>query len=108
MKALRGVKRGARVARERLIWGGPRRETLLVQLLGGYYESVFRREWTLGGKPPHFENHHVDVFRLGWGETTLSPEYLFRGFFDAEIIRPGDRVLDIGCGDGFFTKRFLA
>jgi 2-polyprenyl-3-methyl-5-hydroxy-6-metoxy-1,4-benzoquinol methylase len=30
-----------------------------------------------------------------------------RGFFSAEMIRKGDRILDIGCGDGFFSRRFF-
>ena len=105
---LREAKRAIRTARERVLWGGPVRERLLLRLLGGYYESVFRREWTFGGHPPHFENHRIDAFRFGFGSGGFAPEYFFRGFFSAEVLRPGDHALDIGCGDGFFTKRFLA
>jgi SAM-dependent methyltransferase len=105
---LRTLKRNARRARERLVWGGELREQILLRLLGRHYESVFRREWTFGGPLPHFENHRVEAFRFGFGETAMAPEYFYRGFLSAEILRPQDVVLDIGCGDGFFTKRFLA
>jgi len=105
---LRAAKRAARNAAEKLIWGGQLRERVLLRLLGGYYESVFRREWLLGNPPPHFENQSVALFRFGFGPATIAPEYFFRGFFGAEVLRRQDSVLDIGCGDGFFTRRFLA
>lgn len=36
------------------------------------------------------------------------PGWLLRGVYAYEVIKHGDKVLDIGCGDGFFTRNFLA
>jgi SAM-dependent methyltransferase len=108
MALLRSTKRMVRNAGEQLIWGGELRERVLLRLLGGYYESLFRRMWLMGNPPPHFENQSIEVFRFGFSARMVVPEYFFRGFFSAEVLRRQDRVLDIGCGDGFFTRRFLA
>ena len=90
---------------EIVVWGGRHRERLLLALLGQHYRSIFRRQWNLG-EPPHFYDHRHNAFALLVGSG--HPFTYYRGFYAAELIRPGDMVLDIGCGDGFFTSRFFA
>ena len=48
------------------------------------------------------------MFRLAFGSEAIGPYAYSRAFYSAEVVRQGDRLLDIGCGDGFFTKRFLS
>ena len=93
-------------AREWLLWGGYWRERLLVRLLRGHYRSVFRRQWVLDDEPPHFFDHRIGSTELATGHGSPYPYY--RGYFASELVREGDRLLDIGCGDGFFTSRFFA
>jgi SAM-dependent methyltransferase len=92
--------------KERLVHGGPRRERVLRRLLGAHYWSLFRREWQLSGEPPHFFDHRFDAFKLLDDVGGVHP--LTRAFFAAEVLREGDVVLDIGCGDGFFDRAFFA
>jgi SAM-dependent methyltransferase len=100
--------RQLRVAKELLLWGGEARESILLRLLGRHYESLFRRLWLYGKEEPHFTNHRIGTFRFGFASEANGPEYFFRGFFSSELLRKSDRLLDIGCGDGFFTKRFFS
>jgi 2-polyprenyl-3-methyl-5-hydroxy-6-metoxy-1,4-benzoquinol methylase len=92
--------------RERIVWGGPRRERLLLRALGGHYQSVRRRQWVLSDEAPHFFDHRHGAYDLLAG--TGHPYAFLRGYLAGELVRPGDRVLDIGCGDGFFARRFFA
>jgi SAM-dependent methyltransferase len=105
---VKGALRTARIRGERLVWGGEHREKMLLGLLGGFYDSLFRRDWVHSRTPPHYYSHRITAFQFGFGDGQVRPEVLYRGFSSSEIVREGDRVLDIGCGDGFFTKRFLA
>jgi SAM-dependent methyltransferase len=91
---------------EHVLWGGERRERLLIALLRRHYESVFRRQWTLSAELPHYFDHRIGSFAFSIG--SAHPYSYFRGFFAAEMIREGDVLLDIGCGDGFFARRFFA
>ncbi len=91
---------------EYALWGGERREKLLIALLRRHYESLFRRQWTLAAEMPHYFDHRIGSFAFAIGRA--DPYSYFRGFFAAEMIRDGDVLLDIGCGDGFFAKRFFA
>jgi SAM-dependent methyltransferase len=102
------VLRPALRALERVVWGGPRRGRLFERLLAGHYMSIYRRRWMLAnpGEQPHFFDHRVGAALLTAGEG--NPYGWFRAFFVAELLRPGDRVLDIGCGDGFFDRRFFS
>jgi 2-polyprenyl-3-methyl-5-hydroxy-6-metoxy-1,4-benzoquinol methylase len=91
---------------ERAIWGGERRERLLLALLGRHYESVFRRQWLLPVDKPHHFDHRIGSFLFATG---VSHGYgYYRGYFAAEMIRDGDVLLDVACGDGFFARRFFA
>lgn len=90
---------------EPVVGGGRLRERTLVSLLKAHYQSRLRREWSDPERAPHFFDHRISSFAFATGEG--SPFVFFRGYFAAELIRPGDRLLDIGCGDGFFARRFF-
>jgi ubiquinone/menaquinone biosynthesis C-methylase UbiE len=55
------------------------------------------------------KHHHHEVFsaeRAGHLDTRLR-QFLYRPDHLAErYVKPGDRVLDFGCGPGFFTREF--
>ncbi len=88
--------------------GSEIREWLLIKLLEGYYASKFRRDWIYRQKPPHFGDHRADCFEFAYAKRPHGPYVFLRGFFVSEILHDGDRLLDIGCGDGFFPKRFYS
>jgi 2-polyprenyl-3-methyl-5-hydroxy-6-metoxy-1,4-benzoquinol methylase len=92
---------------ETLLYGGTRREALLVRLLGALHRSQFRREWHLSLKTPHFYNQRWNGFEFTYGRSR-SPYGFFCGFLASEVIRDGDCLLDIGCGDGFFSNTFFS
>jgi SAM-dependent methyltransferase len=107
-RAVGRVVRTGRLAFESVVYGGRGRERLLVGLLGSYYTSRFRRDWLLSRDLPHFFNQRITFFNFAFTGNCRGPFALSRGFYASEVVREGDRVLDIGCGDGFFTRRFLA
>jgi len=107
-RRLSNARRRFLYLKERIVGGGPVREALLVKLLKHHYASLFRRQWQLGEEEPHFFSHRMGLFQFTYGEQAIGPFAYYRGFFDSELIRAGDRILDIGCGDAFFTKRFLS
>lgn len=91
---------------EWLIWGGRIREKVLLFFLNQYFKSKFRREWIFSKNPQHFENYRIFLFNLGFSSKPIEPSHFNRGMFVSEMIKSGDTILDICCGDGFFTKRF--
>jgi SAM-dependent methyltransferase len=107
IKNLGRVLRQVRLLLEHGLYGGRIREAICVELLRGYYQSRFRRLWILSDEPPHFTYHRGGAFDLAYGDRR-NPYALYRGFLHLEVIREGDRLLDVGCGDGYFAKTFFA
>lgn len=106
------------LARTWLGWTRVRMATLCSPLLARglrrYYWLKGQADWGLrpavwgSEAAPHFSDHRAGWFLFAFGEAAVDPAQYARAFYAAELIRPGDRVLDVGCGDGFFTKRFLS
>jgi SAM-dependent methyltransferase len=103
----RRVGKPARLV-ERVVGGGRLRERLLLLGLRAHYASRFRREWLWTDDPPHFFDHRIGAFDLAFGSARSGPYPWLRAFCAAEVIRDSDVLLDVGCGDGFFTARFFA
>jgi len=93
---------------EGIIYFGGLSEYIAVKWLLRIYRSKFRLDWELSKFPPHFYNHRMGMAQFTFGETTFGPFPYFRGFFASQVIQEGDTLLDIGCGEGFFTKRFFS
>lgn len=93
---------------ERAVFGGRITEAVLLKLLSIHYRSLFRRDWAWSPEQPHFFSHRIGFFDFIYGNAESSVFPYYRGFFVSELIKDNDRLLDIGCGDGFFTKRFYS
>jgi SAM-dependent methyltransferase len=99
------ARQGAARAALSLAFGGERRERALARLLDLHYRALYQRQWRWADEPPHFFDHRIGSFNFAVGR-----EHGFgylRGYYAAEVMRDGDTVLDIGCGDGFFARRFF-
>lgn len=92
----------------RLAGRGARRETALVGLLDRHLRVKHRLDWELSREAPHFYDFRSGVFSLGFGNSPPSSHTLDRAAMARDSFAEGDRVLDIGFGDGFFTRRFYA
>jgi SAM-dependent methyltransferase len=92
----------------RLAGRGERREETLVRLLDRHFQMKHRLDWELSKEAPHFYDFRAGVFALGFGDAPPSSHTLDRAAMARDTFAEGDRVLDIGCGDGFFTRRFYA
>jgi len=94
---------------EMTVFGTRLRELILLGLLRGYYSSLSRRHWTWQVRgEPHFTLHRLGFFSLMMGTDPAGFRTHARAFYSATCVRAGDRVLDIGCGDGSLTRRALA
>lgn len=83
-------------------------ESVLLRVLRRRMLNRIYHDWYHSGDPPHFGYHNYDALMLAYFDQQAGPFSFARAFFSALLVREGDRVLDIGCGDGFFAKRFLA
>ncbi len=107
-----GLYRMARLA-EALVFGTRVREFLLGWLWRSYHRSLFRRQWVWTQEGPHFENNW-NFLNLWYtpGNTPWplgrNPDFLARGLYVRELIKPEFQVLDLGCGDGFYDYLFFS
>jgi ubiquinone/menaquinone biosynthesis C-methylase UbiE len=92
----------------RLAGRGARREKVLVGLLDAHFRLKHRLDWEFSREAPHFYDFRSGVFTLGFGDAPPSSHTLDRAAMARDSFADGDRVLDIGCGDGFFTRRFYS
>lgn len=83
-------------------------ERALSRLVLAFYDGQRRAEWESGGEAPHFFSHRQGLVPFVFSDQPTSPYAYTRAFFSSLAVRTGDVVLDIGCGDGFFSRRFLA
>ena len=71
--------------------------------------AAFRRlkavQWALEPQPEHFD-HRIDLYAQ-WRDTR-NPLWLERGVFSGLALRPGGRVLELACGDGFSARNFFS
>jgi SAM-dependent methyltransferase len=95
---------------DRFLGGNRFVERALLAGLRQYYASRFRLQWqwTEEDERPHFFEHRIGMYGFSFGDTGSGPYPYNRGFFSSQIIRDRECLLDIGCGDGFMTKRFYA
>jgi SAM-dependent methyltransferase len=90
------------IARSRIV------ERVLSRLIVNFYDGQRKAEWESGGEAPHFFSHRQSLVPFIFSNEPTSPYAYARAFFSALAVREEDVVLDIGCGDGFFSRRFLA
>ena len=90
----------------RLCGSGSRREQLMIKLLNYHFRAKHRLLWELSSEAPHFYDQRSTVFALAFDPSAPSSHTLDRAAAARDVIADGDKVLDIGCGDGFFTRRF--
>jgi SAM-dependent methyltransferase len=102
------IQRSVLRFKELLLGGGERRESILLELLGSHYRHRYRREWELCEEEPHFFSQRIGLFEFAFGAGGHGPYAFNRGFFVSDLLRNDDRLLDIGCGEGFFARRFFA
>jgi SAM-dependent methyltransferase len=91
-----------------IVLGKNRYLDFLIHQLKKNFELKFLREWTYNSNPPHFYDQRHNIVDLGFGTAAAGAFPLYRAFYTSEVIAQGDKVLDIGCGDGFFTLRFYS
>ena len=69
-----------------------------------YYKLLLKKRYYGKSQSPSWFDHRIDL-HYNW------PKHMFwleRGVFPARYIKPGNRVLDLFCGDGFYSKYFFS
>jgi SAM-dependent methyltransferase len=67
--------------------------------------AKFKNQWMYSKNTPHF--YDFEEYDLTF-DNISDYNALQRGYLTSEIIDKGDLLCDIGCGSGFFTKKFYS
>lgn len=90
---------------ELIIFGGRKRRKLVNKIQDLQFNSKYRYDWIFSKEPPHFYDfeRYESVF-------VNSTDYykLLKGYHVEDILKKGDKLLDIGTGAGFFAKKFFS
>lgn len=80
----------------------------LVDELDALYEAKFQEEWRTAGRvAPEWYDQRISLHT--WRRRRIEMQYtLHRGVLSQTVLREGDRVLDLCCGDGFYDYYFFA
>ena len=78
-------------------------------LAARWASAAFRRlrevQWRLAPQPEHFD-HRIDLYHQ-W-QTNRNSLWVERGVFSGLALKPGGRVLELACGDGFAARNFFS
>lgn len=88
-------------------WLADTTEALCFPILDRAFAFDFRKRWFVENAP-HFDTHHYHFFKWLRGSSIRGPHEFRRAFHASLFVRPSDLILDLGCGDGFITSRFIA
>lgn len=75
-------------------------------LVSACHRLQFLRQWRLAAQPPHSFDPFIDLY-WRWN-LTRNPMSWERGSFGLLAMKPGCRLLDICCGEGFYTHHFYS
>jgi SAM-dependent methyltransferase len=82
---------------------------LEARMAAAWCSSAFRRlrnvQWLIPPQPEHFD-HRIDLYHQ-WRHAR-NPLWLERGVFSGLALKPGGRVLELACGDGFSARNFFS
>ena len=75
-----------------------------IQYTRAFYRWDTNRRWTAAKKPEWFD-HRADLYRFS---ELRRPYWAERGVYARDLMDAGCRVLDLCCGDGFFSFHFYS
>ena len=107
-KIVRRILRMVHVVFNQLVYMGGLSEDIAIRWLLQIYTSKLNLDWVYGKEPPHYYSHRIGMSQFTFAKKIYGPFTYYRGFLVSQVIHDGDKLLDIGCGDGFFTKRFYS
>lgn len=88
-----------------MVYAPERRWSLSQRLVRAFFADENHRFWHDRPEPPHWSNHRCT---LGLWSDHRDAAFVERGCYARELMRPGCRVLDLCCGDGFYAFHFYS
>ena len=80
--------------------------TLLKRYAKIHTRLIKLSKWTLSKRSPSHYDHEINLYN--WIYKPSITQFVEPGFFARNLIKKGDKVLDLCSGDGFYTYLFLS